>query len=280
MKKFFRLILIIPVLLVYLLMGCEENNPSLPSRAVIEGWIDSDGHPVVIFTASISPDEGEVNVADKVVRWGRVTLSDGIDTILLTGSPNYNYYPPYIYFDSEMKGVPGREYTLTADFEELHARAKCRMPLPVSINRIEVSPFEGNDSLRNVSLSFIAPDDSPAYFYVAMRERSSNGRSLPSLLSTIEADTPGEEIIVPIYRPKSEATEMEYESQLKIGEEWEIKLCRISEEVFRFWEGYENEVLFGGTQFINSSYSTRGNIEGGYGVWSAQGVSKQTIKIL
>lgn len=67
--------------------------------------------------------------------------------------------------------------------------------------------------------------------------------------------------------------------QLIKGEKWEVKLCRISKDVYEFWKEYDNAVMFGGSQFVNASQSLSGNIIGGYGVWSVQGVSSEIIEV-
>ncbi len=35
----------------------DDGTDGIPVLPVIEGWIDSDGYPVVMFTASVTSDE-------------------------------------------------------------------------------------------------------------------------------------------------------------------------------------------------------------------------------
>lgn len=79
-----RNFIVLPLLLM--LAACDTPaDYSLDPQPVIEGWIDSDGYPNVIFTVAYSPEETDVSVADKLIRWGKVTVSDGSDTVVLTG---------------------------------------------------------------------------------------------------------------------------------------------------------------------------------------------------
>ena len=78
---------------------------------VVEGWIEDGGYPVVIVTTTVPvTDEfkewGSLN--DHVVRWAKVTVSDGEKEEVLTGKLDKDYFPPYIYH-CEDKGQSGEE---------------------------------------------------------------------------------------------------------------------------------------------------------------------------
>ena len=260
-------------------MSCLDTTEMETEKAVIDGWIDSDGYPTVVFTSSIVPGEDNLNLSDKIIRWGKVTVSDGDQTIILTGTPDKNLFPPYKYITYQMKGKPGKTYTITADYKDLHAEAVCEMPLPVDISSITFNSIEGNDSLRAAELNFISPPDIPAYFYITMRNLGERDRFYPTMLGTYIASEPLKETSIPLFKPKNHLYQEPFIPQLKIGEKLEINLCRITKEVYEFWNSYDNAVMFGGSQFIDASQSISGNIKGGYGVWSAQGVSSVVVEV-
>ena len=266
------------IILIIFLTSCITDIQYEKERAVIDGWINSGGFPSVIFTSSIIP--GHTNsIADKIIRWGKVTISDSDTTIIMTGSPDNSYFPPYRYVTYQMEGKPGKTYKITVDYEDLHAEATCYMPNPTPILNIELHPIEGSDSLRSAELYFITPDCCPAFYYVTMRNLDSGERSLPAMLGTYKATVPSTMVSIPIMHPKNSLSIDPFIPQLKIGENLEINLCRITEEVYEFWNQYDNAVLFGGSQFINSSNSINGNVVGGYGIWSAQGISTYYLNI-
>ena len=267
------------IFLAFCLASCITDLKYEGEKAVIDGWIDSDGNPSVIFTSSIVPGENNSSLADKIIRWGKVTISDGDTTIIMTGSPEKFYFPPYRYVTYQMNGEPGKTYKITADYADLHAEASCRMPEPTPILNIEVKNIEGNDSLKSAELQFVTPEICPAYYYVTMRKLDSGERFLPTMLGTYKATEPSRLVNIPIMHPKNGLSMDPFVPQLKIGEKLEIKLCRITEEVYEFWNQYDNAVLFGGSQFINSSNSIEGNISGGYGIWSAQGTSTYYLNV-
>jgi len=275
-----RLLPVLIALLSLLYWSCDDSAPDAPvGRPVIEGWISSGGYPVVMFTSAIVPSQSGGKLSEMVIRWGKVTISDGTDTVILTGGMNKEFFPPYRYYTFNMKGVPGRTYTVVADIDGLHAEARCRMPEPTEIVNIGFSPVEGNDSLRSATLSFTAPPDCPAYYVVEMRDSRRWERTYPAMLGTVEARNPGEEISVPIYKPKLDIDSGVFVPQFIRGERIEVSLCRIEKEVYDFWQRYGNDVLFGGSIFVGTSQSLEGNIDGGLGVWSAKGVSVRYVEV-
>lgn len=275
MKKFLYIHAIIPMLLA----ACAGEIEPQPPRPVIEGWIDSDGYPVVMFTSSLSPDAAGGNLSDMMIRWGRVTISDGERTVIMTGGLNHDFLPPYRYYTFEMKGQPGRTYTVTADYEDLRAKASCTMPEPTAIDSIVFRPAENNDSLRTGTLYFTAPANCPAYYNVEIRQHFHGGRPYPVPFGTVTATTPGKKIAVPLSRPKNALDTVPYEAQFRVGEQLEISLCHIDPQVYDFWHAYGNDVMFGHSVFLGGSQSLPTNISGGYGVWSARGTSKESIEI-
>lgn len=260
--------------------ACSESEPESPVRPVIEGWIDSDGYPIVQFTASFVPGHDEQSLADKVLQFGKVTISDGDTCVTLVGGPLSSYFPPYRYYTYAMTGQPGKTYEIVAEYDGLRARAVCTMPEPTPIDKILFEPIEGSDSLRAASLVFTAPDQCPAYYGVTIRKAERGQRPYPAMMGTVVATRPGERMEVPVFNPKNMLLESgtDFVPQLKIGQEIVVSLCRFTPEVYDFWKGFDEITMFGGSQFVSTS-SLTGNIEGGYGIWSAQGTSSHYVVV-
>ena len=128
------------LLLACLCVGCEETEvKQVPPQLVVEGWIDSGGFPIVKLTTTV-PVSKQAQSTDSLdrflVRWAKVTVSDGTREVVLTGMPNRDYFPPYIYTTSEMRGEVGKTYTLKVDYQDFHAHAVTTIPKPVALSRI------------------------------------------------------------------------------------------------------------------------------------------------
>lgn len=111
MMKPFTFIALLGALLM--LAACQnDDEPDIPS-VVVEGWIESGRGPVVLLTRSFSLSAGETMDAGSIVLpMGKVTVSDGTDTVTLMGGRDDHYVPGYAYTTSRMTGQPGKTYTL------------------------------------------------------------------------------------------------------------------------------------------------------------------------
>ncbi len=277
---FHILFLLVSAMTAPVLSGCDdEDAESVEPRLVVEGWINSGGYPEVLLTMSAVPDGEEGEIASNIVRWGVVKLSDGEREVVMTGRMESGIFPPFRYYNFEMKGVPGRSYTLTAEYRGQTVSSSVTMPSPTRITAIDSRPVEDAGGMRAVTLRFIAPEDSPAYYHVSVREAGVDSRFYPSMLGAVEVASPGEIIEVPVYRGRRSFDDKDFSPHFAVGSTVDVRLERVSESVFRFWRAYDNASLVSGSVFVGSPGSLPGNVAGGYGVWSAQGVDTRSITL-
>lgn len=279
MKKIFMAFAVVPIIYMSACVDMEDSAEA-SSMPVIEGWIDSDGYPVVLYSSSIVPGI-EGSLSSNVVTIGSVKISDGTESVMLTGAPANEYVPPFKYYTYEMRGMPGKIYSLTALCPGFDCSAEARMPEPTPIDSISCRPIMGNDTLRSVTVHFTAPEDVPAYYYLRIRGVMRDDVSRPALMGVAEARKAGEKMMIPVYHAKDRFSKdpKPFVPQPSVGEEFEVQLCRVEKEVWDFWRAYDNLMTFGTSQFIGGSVALPGNIRGGLGVFSPQGVSKSLVKV-
>ena len=139
------------MLLLAALTGCEKDVlPPHKSILVVEGWIEDEGFPVVILTESlpVSQDYTSLdNISDYLVKWAKVTVSDGEQTEILIGKYEKGYFPPYVYTTSRIKGKAGRSYTLTVEYGDYYATAATTIPEPPTIDHISIKKCADADTL-------------------------------------------------------------------------------------------------------------------------------------
>lgn len=264
-----------------LLGGCDEGErAAAPQRLVVEGWFNSGSYPEVLLNLSMVPTDEEGSVAESIVRWGVVSISDGEREVILTGGPSDKYFPPYHYYTFDMEGVPGRTYTLKATYRGMTVTSTAEMPYPTPIGALSSTPVEGNDTLRHLTLTFTAPEDTPAYYHLSARAHSRDGREYPCMIGAHEVLRPGAEVSLPVYRGNRSTRPGEnFDADFPEGETVTVTLARVSREVFLFWRAFDNASLVNGSVFVGAPGSLPSNIAGGYGVWSPQGASTATLRL-
>ncbi|MCM1068206.1 MAG: DUF4249 domain-containing protein [Muribaculaceae bacterium] len=269
-------------LLALLALTACANTPELPGPAlVVEGSIDSDGYPDVIVTLSVQADGSNVDLSDAMMRMATVTISDDAgNSAVLTGAPSSKHFPPYHYFTYDIKGVPGRTYTLTARYRDLSVSSTAYMPYPTPIDSVVLGTIATSDTLRTATVHFTAPDDCPAYYHLSTRVVGLDGRFLPATLGITEVNEPGANVCMEALRAKTSIDTLDYVPHYPIGSVALFKLERVEREVYDFWKMFSNSSLFGSSEFFDSSFSLPSNIEGGYGIWSPAGASTAIVEIV
>lgn len=244
---------------------------------VVEGYMADGEYPVVCLMQTVSPEQTGNTMADMVVRWGRVVLSDGSDSIILTGGPDKRYFPPYTYTTFEMQGHTGRSYTLAADYGDMRAKARCTIPEAVPIDSIVATAVSAKE--RQLMLYLTASPDSNQYFRVLARVRGVHSRLLPAFMGVAESGGKGGTLAIGVNRPKTINDTTDFVPTFSVGEEVEIALCHISREAYRFWLDYENMVAFSGSQFLAPSTPLSSNVQGGFGYFFGYGITRRLITI-
>ena len=141
---------IIYIACLLLLCGCSDVKlPASEPVLVIDGWIENGKGPVVIVTTSVPARDTLGNAEDLqkyVVTWTKVTVSDGEREVVLTGMMNDDYYPPYIYTTSYIKGEAGKTYTLKVEeYDGRSVTAVTTIPEPVALENIKVRRSQSNE---------------------------------------------------------------------------------------------------------------------------------------
>lgn len=63
------------------------------------------------------------------------------------------------------------------------------------------------------------------------------------------------------------------------GNTVDVRLERVSAEVYEFWRMFSNTALFGASELFDSSFSLPSNVSGGYGIWSVAGTSAVAVEL-
>ena len=94
MKSLFSYIL---PFLACCLIACDDSDLTVdtPQSVVVEGWIENGEFPIVIITKTLpvtTEYQDMSDLSDYLVRWAKVTVSDGERSVVLTGLYDESYY--------------------------------------------------------------------------------------------------------------------------------------------------------------------------------------------
>lgn len=261
-------------IIIFLLNACNsfdyDKEPDL-SIIVVEGWIENGGFPVVMLTRPLylSNDWQYIDsLSDYIVRWAKVTISDGTDTVVLTGKYDKGYFPPYIYTTSWMKGEVGKTYVLTAEYRDLRVYAVTSIPTLQSDNcSFKVEKRTDSDSLYQIKLHFTDNPVQKNYYQIFTRVGGNVKQYLVSYLGSIDDAVLGKETDVFAYRGHQKILNYEYNPYFFLDDTVSVKFAQVDSVSFRIFDDYTKMLSLSGNMFLSKSTYLETNVIGGYGYW-------------
>lgn len=250
--------------------------PQSEPRLIVEGWIDDKGAPVVIVSTDI-PISSEMHdlsdIGQHLVRWAKVTVSDGEQTVILTGKVDRRYFPPYIYTTSEMEGQAGRGYTLTVDYHDFHASAFTTIPSPADLDSLCVRKRPDSDALYSIEAYFRDNPSERNYYKFFSCVGARSRMFLSSYIQTISDEmlNPGEEIQVSVLRGRTSPTITDYVPYYLKGDTVFVKFAQIDSVSYSVWSQLEHTATLSRLPISMSVKNPSFNVNGALGYWCGYG---------
>ena len=258
-----------------LLSGCaKEVMPVDEPVLVVEGWIDAGGYPVVMLSTTVPAQDDQYidDLDDHVIRWARVSVSDGEREVVLTGKVDERYTPPYIYTTGKLKGEPGKTYRLTVSYDDFYAEAETYISEVAWVESFSMLQVEGTDKYQLMA-NLKDVESGKGYYKFFVRLHGMNDIFLPSFLGTVNGEMLTGEKELSVLQPYK--LEMDdYTPYFALNDEVSVKFARMDAVTYEFWK--MNEEL----QIVNPMYSNLPtNIRGGIGYWAGYGASTYHLKL-
>ena len=266
-----------------LLLSCSGDYlPEQNDELVVEGWIEDNGFPVVILTKNINISnkyQSLDSLSSCIVRWAKVTVSDGEKSVVLTGRYMKGYTPPYIYTTSHFRGEAGKTYLLTVEYGDFHATATTTIPNTQKIDELTVERCAQSDTLYQISLRYNDDEAEQNYSQICTRVGGRDVRQyLAAYLGTIDNRVVKPKTKIPVYRGRDINT-LDYTPYYTINDTVAVKFAHIDRTSYNFWYDYTRNLTTAGNMFFATAASLRSNIIGGTGYWCGMGSDIKYVAI-
>ena len=266
-----------------LLLSCSGDYlPEQNDELVVEGWIEDNGFPVVILTKNINISnkyQSLDSLSSCIVRWAKVTVSDGEKSVVLTGRYMKGYTPPYIYTTSHYRGEAGKTYQLTVEYGDFHATATTTIPKTQKIDELSVERCAQSDTLYQISLRYNDDEAEQNYYQIFTRVGGRDVRQyLAAYLGTIDNRVVKPKTKIPVYRGRDINT-LDYTPYYTINDTVAVKFAHIDRTSYNFWYDYTRNLTTAGNMFFATAASLRSNIIGGTGYWCGMGSDIKYVAI-
>lgn len=276
-----RNILIITIL-TFIITACDKEIElsELDDKITVEGWIDEGGHPIVMLTQAVHVDHTArslSDLSDYIVKWAKVTVSDGEHSEILTGKFNKKYYPPYIYTTGNMKGKAGKTYSLTVEYQNHTLTASTTIPPHVDIDTAFAIASTDSSSF-GIKIIFSDNPSTHDYYKTFSNCDSTSNMYLSTIMQAIDDRNANSSTIEnTIYRGRF--LDSDYKPGFTRGEVVMVKLCHIDSVSYAIWKDYENSLSFSRNALLRYNNNITSNIIGGLGYWCGYGATVKMVEV-
>ena len=240
----------------------QLDIPAMPPEIVVDGWIENGDYPYVILTRTSQyfSQIDSTTLRTLVLTRAKVTVTDSTNTEILTLVRNDDYFPPYLYRGTSLKGIIGKKYYLTVEYAGMVVTAETTIPKPVMLDSLWFELNQGSDSLGTIKGFFTDNGNEKNYYKSFTRIIGKNTRFVPTLVSNFDDKYfNGEQLEFTLNRGLDTYLRPNNQIYFELGDSILLKVSTLDRDAFSFWLSYEDEI-------INEL-----NINGGLGIWAGYG---------
>lgn len=266
--------------LVFLCCQCQTEDAVSPTL-VVEGWIAQDKNPIVMLhqsyvTSSDLKDTASfASVLEKqLIIFGKVTISDGEEKIVLRGKVDTNFMPPYIYTTIDMVGEVGKTYSIHVEYNSYDLWAQSTIQPSTPLDSILVKVTDSLSSKVWIYMSNIPAE--PAYYAIFSREIGvSQYRLCPLGVFTNEHATNG--CIRWLVKKPINIQGMKIDDVGRsfphdtVARSHFLRVVQLSKSEYDYWSAYDSQILTQGIFFTNVYSNLPAALPNAYGYWQGWG---------
>lgn len=264
-----------------LLAGCVSKDPVPDQKLVVEGWIEDGAAPVVYVSTTMRPSQEELSmdsIGDHIVKWAKVSISDGDDEVILTGTASKRFYPPFAFTTGKMTGKAGKTYTLKVEYSGEVATAKATVPARRELDALEVVPH-GSQEGNLLRVRFTDDPLTEDYYRFFTLIQGVDSVFVPAPLaivsdSMIENSTVQMDII-----PGGSLLHSSWLGTFSSGETVKLKFSTMERGMYLFWKSFDEQYSLSNLPLFSLDHNLPGNVQGGLGYFAGYGSTTYTVNI-
>ena len=270
------------VLLAICTACTAPNMPMARQELVIEGWVEDNARPIVMVTTTVPDDTEYRDVEDlkkHIVRWAKVTVSDGDKDVILSGRIDKQYVTSYIYTKDTFEAEEGKTYTITAEYGGRKATASVKVPSAVDLQYLKVEKVEDKDGAYRIVAGLQDPPSTVDRYKFFVRREGKDSTYMSSFLGYVDdANLSSEVEEIAVYRGYSILNE-DGDQYFSADDVVYIKFCVLDDQTWKYWSDFEDIFSLSRNPFFPVTSRIRSNVTGGLGYWSGYGARYYKVSI-
>jgi hypothetical protein len=244
-------------------------------KIIVEGTVETGEYPRVYLTLNVPlwKTLDSATVLDHVIRYAKVSVSDGITTEILTSKWDKTHFPPYVYTATEMKGIEGRNYSLKVEYSGYTVYSNTLLPTATTIDSVHFQPSPATDTLKIMSVWLNIDKRNATGFRIFTKKQQDKRYIETPIVFNNDLILNGVQKFN--LSPQPEKTDSSYREgkYFAVGDIVDIKLCTIDKVSTLFFNDLSLYSSLSNNLFTSEVKPIKSNItEPGFGIWYGSGV--------
>ena len=244
-------------------------------KIIVEGSIETGKYPVVYLSLNVPlwKTLDSATILEHVIRYAKVTISDGVKTEVLTSKWDKTHFPPYVYKATEIMGVEGTNYSLKVEYSGYTVYSNTFLPKGTAIDSVQFQPSPDSDSLKILSVWINIDKSSETGFRIFTKKQRDNRYIETPIVFNKEFSLSGAQKFN--LSPQPEITDSSYRDgqYFKLGSIVDIKILALDRTSTDFFKDLSLFSTSTENMFLNEVKPLKSNIsEPGFGIWYGCGV--------
>ncbi len=271
--------IIINILIVIVLLACnpdlDYNVRGYTQKIIVEGTVETGKYPVVYLSLNVPlwKNVDSTSILDHVIRYAKVTVSDGTKTEILTSMWDKTHFPPYLYRATEIIGEEGKSYQLKVEYSGITLYSNTTIPQGSDIVSIQTSASNISDTLKILSVNIAVDKTKKSGFRFFTKKRLDKRYIETPILFNDELKLNGLHNFKLSPQPTSSDSSYHEGQYFTQGDTIDIKVVAIDSVSVLFFKDLSMFSTAAGNIFLNEVKPLKSNItEPGFGIWYGSAV--------
>lgn len=257
----------------------ELTQEDYERKIVVDGWIENERSAQVLLTMS-SPfltEYDSASIRNTFLNYAKVTLMTGSgETEVLTLSRQKNFFPPFIYKSTRIKGEVGEQYQLEVIYQGKLVKAQTTIPNLPEIKNVWYDQVSDTTMVIKTKLEDKANECN--YYYSQINVKHIDTHFHPSNDPLVNDNLfDGKEVEFQIKRKNQPDPLKIYDIdnnrpfpsyEFALTDTVYVKISQINQESYEVLNGIYFNRLVQGSPFSFVDQKTNTNIVGGIGRWT------------
>lgn len=268
--------------MLLLLAGCTSQVTVPDQKLVVEGWIEAGEAPVVYVSATMNPTAEELSVeslSEHIVKWAKVTLSDGENEVVLTGTASKRFFPPYAFTTGRMTGEVGKTYSLKVEYSGEVVTAQATVPAPKTLDSVEVVPSGGEDGEKLIRVRFTDDPLTEDYYRFFTKTQGADSAFIPAPLALVSDSMIENSTVQMDITPGGSILRTGWNGGFMPGDKVKLKFCTMDRSMYIFWKSFDEQKSLSGLPLFSVDDNLPGNVSGGIGYFAGYGSTVYNLVI-